>query len=350
MYLFLFLLFYKIGAKFYFLIPMYSVLLSVGSIILDDKLAHSFKMRLSVPIIYVLFSLPLLPMLVPMLPVNDYIEYAKILGVDAGVKYESNRLNGLPQHFADRFGWEELVAEISKVYHSVPPEKRVDTGIMTSNWGIASAVHFFKEKYNLPEPICNSGWFYFEINRNKQTATDYVCVGYFELTLHKLFNTVTKKSLFVNSYCMPHENNRPIYLCTNPKLDPIAYFKVERHIDRSFLSILRNEGASKAIEYFRKEKGKNSKTILFTENQVNRFGYEYLGKNLIEEAILLFKFNVEVNPESFNVYDSLGEAYMKAGKYMLAVSNYKKSLDLNSKNINAEKKLEELYMKIGKRI
>lgn len=41
MYLFLFLLFYKIGAKFYFLIPMYTILLSVGSIKLEEKFNNS---------------------------------------------------------------------------------------------------------------------------------------------------------------------------------------------------------------------------------------------------------------------------------------------------------------------
>jgi predicted negative regulator of RcsB-dependent stress response len=42
------------------------------------------------------------------------------------------------------------------------------------------------------------------------------------------------------------------------------------------------------------------------------------------------------------VYDSLGEAYMKAGNKDEAIRNYKKSLELNPKNDNAKKMLEKI--------
>ena len=36
--------------------------------------------------------------------------------------------------------------------------------------------------------------------------------------------------------------------------------------------------------------------------------------------------------ESWNTYDSLGEAYAKAGDTALAIQNYEKSVQLNPKN------------------
>jgi len=62
----------------------------------------------------------------------------------------------------------------------------------------------------------------------------------------------------------------------------------------------------------------------------------------IEDAIIILKLNSEVYPESFNVYDSLGEAYMIAGEKELAIENYKKSLELNPDNSNAVEMLNEL--------
>ena len=47
-------------------------------------------------------------------------------------------------------------------------------------------------------------------------------------------------------------------------------------------------------------------------------------------------------PDSFNVYDSLAEAYMKNKQNDLAIENFKKSLQLNPKNENALKMLEKL--------
>jgi tetratricopeptide (TPR) repeat protein len=51
---------------------------------------------------------------------------------------------------------------------------------------------------------------------------------------------------------------------------------------------------------------------------------------------------VQMFPGSWNAYDSLGEAYMKAGQKQLAIDNFKKSLELNPANDNAKEKLKVL--------
>ena len=63
------------------------------------------------------------------------------------------------------------------------------------------------------------------------------------------------------------------------------------------------------------------------------------------EAIEILKLNVEVFPESANVYDSLGEAYLKSEDKESAIKNYKKSLQLNPKNNNAKEMLTKLKEK-----
>jgi cytochrome c-type biogenesis protein CcmH/NrfG len=52
--------------------------------------------------------------------------------------------------------------------------------------------------------------------------------------------------------------------------------------------------------------------------------------------------NVQEYPQSSNTYDSLGEAYAKAGKKDLAIQNYEKSLQLNPDNKNAVDRLKKL--------
>jgi tetratricopeptide (TPR) repeat protein len=47
-------------------------------------------------------------------------------------------------------------------------------------------------------------------------------------------------------------------------------------------------------------------------------------------------------PQSSNVYDSLGEAYMDDGDRLLAIANYQKSLQINPKNGNAVAMLKKL--------
>ena len=68
------------------------------------------------------------------------------------------------------------------------------------------------------------------------------------------------------------------------------------------------------------------------EAKLNFAGYDFLGAKRIDEAIQVFKLNVSLFPHSWNVYDSLGEAYAAAGDTKLAIANYEKSLALNPKN------------------
>jgi C-terminal processing protease CtpA/Prc len=83
---------------------------------------------------------------------------------------------------------------------------------------------------------------------------------------------------------------------------------------------------------------------LLNEWMINDLGYRYLSKNLFSSALNLFIFNVRRYPDSFNVYDSLGEGYMNAGEKELAIEYYTKSLKINPRNENAKymlRKLEE---------
>jgi CubicO group peptidase (beta-lactamase class C family) len=78
---------------------------------------------------------------------------------------------------------------------------------------------------------------------------------------------------------------------------------------------------------------------------LNALGYDALRAGKTEDAIRLFARNVREFPQSSNVYDSLGEAYAKAGQKALAIQNYEKSLALDPKNENAREQLGKLREK-----
>ena len=80
----------------------------------------------------------------------------------------------------------------------------------------------------------------------------------------------------------------------------------------------------------------------FSEREINLLGYDVLGQGKPKDAIRIFELNVENYPKSPNVYDSLAEAYMKAGNNDRAIANYRKSLELNPGNKNATEMLAKL--------
>jgi len=68
------------------------------------------------------------------------------------------------------------------------------------------------------------------------------------------------------------------------------------------------------------------------EAMVNQLGYQSLQAGKTDEAIEIFKRNVERYPASANVYDSLAEAYETTGKLDLATPLYEKASTLGQKN------------------
>lgn len=105
---------------------------------------------------------------------------------------------------------------------------------------------------------------------------------------------------------------------------------------------IKKMGPEAAIQAYKKKRKRDKDTYTFEEGELNGMGYQLLGMKEIKAAIEVFKLNVELYPKSFNVYDSLGEAYMVNGDIELAIDNYKKSLELNPGNTNAVEKLKEL--------
>jgi tetratricopeptide (TPR) repeat protein len=65
-----------------------------------------------------------------------------------------------------------------------------------------------------------------------------------------------------------------------------------------------------------------------SEAEVNQLGYVYLQSGDVDRAIAVFQRNVDDHPESWNVWDSLGEAWAAKGDDAKAVSFYDKALEM----------------------
>ena len=106
----------------------------------------------------------------------------------------------------------------------------------------------------------------------------------------------------------------------------------------SFTRVALQNGAATALQQF--SSGLMSGAI--SEGTLNQTGYTLMGNKKIVDAILVFQKNVELHSGSWNVYDSLAEAYMTNGDKELAVQNYRKSVELNPKNENGIAALHKL--------
>lgn len=111
----------------------------------------------------------------------------------------------------------------------------------------------------------------------------------------------------------------------------------------TLLPVIKKGGIEKGVILYHQLKKNDFDKYAFRESVLNSLGYQLLRDTLITEAIEIFKLNVQEYPESWNVYDSLGEAYLSQGNKSLALKNYQKSVELNPENefgLEAIKKLK----------
>jgi len=92
------------------------------------------------------------------------------------------------------------------------------------------------------------------------------------------------------------------------------------------------DGLKGADAHYKKLSEKFGYSIPVPENLINQMGYQFLFDSKPEEAIAVFKSNVERYPMSANVYDSLAEAYERQGRIDLAVPLYDKARTLGQQN------------------
>jgi tetratricopeptide (TPR) repeat protein len=75
---------------------------------------------------------------------------------------------------------------------------------------------------------------------------------------------------------------------------------------------------------------------------MNNIGYTFLEENAIDYAIKIFETNVKMFPQDANLWDSLGEAYLKNGDKKKAMKTYKKALSINPDLSSALKMIKKL--------
>jgi len=153
-------LFIVLGAKNYYVAPVYPMLLAAGAVGLERVTSCRLHWARVVYVSSVVIIGALLaPLACPLLSPEAFIRYQKALHIPVPEAEHQN--NGpLPQYFADEFGWEPMVQEVARVYHSLSPEEQARTAIFSNGWGEAAAVDFFGPRYGLPRAISkhNNYW------------------------------------------------------------------------------------------------------------------------------------------------------------------------------------------------
>ena len=109
---------------------------------------------------------------------------------------------------------------------------------------------------------------------------------------------------------------------------------------RTKAAILEKKGDTKQAEELRAQAMK-----IATEADINVAAYQLLGQKKYDEAIALFRKNIKDYPNSWNCYDSLGEALAAKGDTKASVENYRKALSMTTDPVQ-KKRIEDILSKM----
>jgi hypothetical protein len=210
------------NAKVYYLSPAYPPLLAAGAVFYETLRAGRIWIRTTIVGMVILLGLVALPFAVPVLPVDDFIQYSRRLGVTPRQE-ERSSLGALPQYYADMFGWEEMVDIVEIGYRQLPADEQPGCLIYARNYGEAAAVDFFGKSRGLPPAASthNSYWYWPPAQWDGKAAiifasrTDSIAS---RRDLEQFFGEVRLVGITHNRYAMPFETGRPIFLCRKGRI------------------------------------------------------------------------------------------------------------------------------------
>jgi len=149
--------------KDYYLAPIYPMLFAAGGAFWESIAEVHRRLRwvkIALPTATLLIGCVAAPIVLPILPPERVAPYFERLGIDIP-RTETSMKSLLPQYFADQFGWPEMVATVSDVYHALPADEQAKTAILAGNYGGAGAIDFFGPQYGLPKAISAHQNYYF---------------------------------------------------------------------------------------------------------------------------------------------------------------------------------------------
>ncbi len=204
-------------SKAEYLSPAYTVLFAGGSVLIERKTIVRLNwIRYVLLIPLCLSGILTAPLAAPLLPVGTFINYSNALGIKQSSS-ENKELSELPQFFADMHGWEEMASNVSKVYMSLQREERLRTVVYGQNYGEASAMEFFRNKYPIPRTISshNSYWLWGYGNIDDPVM---IIIGGKKEDLDEIFEEVEVSLIHTADYSMPYENNLSIFIARKMKI------------------------------------------------------------------------------------------------------------------------------------
>ena len=203
--------------KHYYLAPAYPMLFAAGGVAAERLFAARLRwLKPALLSAVIVIGTLLTPIALPILSPEKLVAYMKAIHFEPP-RTETSHTAALPQHFADRFGWKEMVRSVARAYHSLPSYDQKRAAIFCQNYGQAGAIDFFGPKYGLP-PAISGHQNYFVWGPRDYTGDVVLVLDDRADDEREQFESVEDLGPMESSpWAMPWEQRNHIFLCRNLK-------------------------------------------------------------------------------------------------------------------------------------
>jgi MFS family permease len=214
---FLALMFATRDAKDYYLAAIYPAIFAAGGVCWQALLKRRSTGWLvpAYAIALLIGGMIALPMSLPVLRPQQWLDYTARMHLrNTAENMENEATSAFPQFYADRFGWQEMVDQVTRIYSALPAGDKARAGILCSNYGEASAINFLSR--GLPFAISghNNYWIW---GPHGETGQVMIVINGASLDeMRKYYDSVEIAGVMNHPYAMPYEH-RNIYLCRGRK-------------------------------------------------------------------------------------------------------------------------------------
>ncbi len=160
------------------------------------------------------------PLAMPILPIDQFIPYMNRLPIKVPRSEYQHARAALPQHYADQFGWNEIVEKTAEAWNRIPAAERKDCGIFAQDYGQAGAIDFLGPRYGLPPALSGhqSWWLW---GPRGYSGNCLIVLDDNGETLERLFDHV---EYLGNSAPNPYalEREVSVYICRGAKFGTLA--------------------------------------------------------------------------------------------------------------------------------
>ena len=209
----------------------YPMLFALGGVAWERArlLGTRWWLRAPVATLLILGGTLVVPFALPVLPVDSFIRYQSALGMQPTTS-ERKEVGPLPQHYADMFGWDELVALADSAYRRLTPQEQTRCRVFGQNYGHAGAIDVLGRRLGLPRALSghNSYWLW---GPGATEPTVLIIIGGDREDNARFFEQVEIVGQTRSPYAMPYERGVDVSIARRPRGTLREAWPMLKHFD-----------------------------------------------------------------------------------------------------------------------